>query len=97
ATALWIFAQHWHWELIGIASMGIAALALIATYFLVALGKGIRNVRQRIIAMIPLSTALGYSVMLTVISWQSYSSQPFGERGSSTLFALLVVVAAAAF
>ncbi len=97
ATALWIFAQHWQWDVIGIASMGIAALSMLATYLLVALGPAIQNIRQRMIAMIPLSAALGYSVMLTVLAWQSYSSQPFGERGSSVLFALLLVVIAAVF
>lgn len=97
ATALWIFAQHWQWEVIGIVSMGIAALAMLATYLLVALGPSIQSVRQKMIAMIPLSAALGYSVMLTVLAWQSYSSQPFGERGSSVLFALLLVVIAAVF
>ncbi len=97
ATTIWIFAQHWRWELIGIVSMAIAVLAIAVSYFMVALGPGIKTIRQRMIAMIPLSAALGYSVMLTVLSWQNYSSQPFGERGSSVLFTLLVVVAAAAF
>lgn len=97
ATVLWIFAQHWRWEVIGIASMGVAALSILATYLLVALGPGIKSIRQKMIAMIPLSAALGYSVMLTVLAWQSYSSQPFGERGSSVLFALLLVVIAAIF
>lgn len=97
ATALWIFAQHWQWDVIGIASMGVAALSMLSTYLLVALGPNIQNMRQRMIAMIPLSAALGYSVMLTVLAWQSYSSQPFGQRGSSVLFALLLVVIAAIF
>lgn len=97
ATTLWIFAQHWRWEIVGIGSMGIAALTILTTYVLVALGPNITNLRQRIIAVIPLSAALGYSVMLTVLAWQSYSSQPFGERGSSVLFALLLVVMAAIF
>ena len=51
----------------------------------------------RALVPVTLSAALGYSVMLTVLSWQNYSSQPFGERGSSVLFTLLVVVVAAAF
>lgn len=97
ATSLWIFAQHWQWDVIGIISMGVAALATLATYLLVVLGPNIQNIRQRMIAMIPLSAALGYSVMLTVLAWQSYSSQPFGERGSSVLFTLLLVVMAAVF
>lgn len=97
ATTLWIFAQHWRWDVVGIASMAVAALSILATYFLVALSPHIKNLRQRIIAVIPLSAALGYSLMLTVLAWQSYSSQPFGERGSSVLFALLLVVIAGVF
>lgn len=95
ATSVWIFAQHWQWELTGIASMGIAAVATLASYLLVVLGPHITKIRQRMIAMIPLSAALGYSIMLTVLAWQSYSSQPFGDRGSSVLFALLLVITAA--
>lgn len=97
ATAFWIFAQHWQWEVAGIVSMAIASLATLTTYLLVVLGPNIQNLRQRMIAVVPLSAALGYSVMLTVLAWQSYSSQPFGERGSSVLFALLLVVIAAVF
>lgn len=97
STGLWIIAQHWDWEVIGIVTMAISALALFVTYLLVVLGPNITNLRQRIVAVMPLSAALGYSVMLTVLSWQSYSSQPFGERGSSALFALFIVMIAAVF
>lgn len=97
ATGLWVFAQHWHWEVVGIISAASAALAMLITYLVVSLGPHITSIRQRMIAMIPLSAALGYSVMLTVIAWQSYSDQPFGERGSSVLFAVLLVMIAAVF
>lgn len=97
ATNVWLFAQHWRWELIGIASMGIAAVAVLGSYLMVALGPHITRIRQRMVAVTPLSAALAFSIMLTVLAWQSYSTQPFGERGTSVLFALLLVMAAAVF
>lgn len=97
ASGLWIFAQHWRWTGVGILSMGIAASAIFVTYLLVALGPTISNLRQRFLAVAPLSATLGFSMMLTVLSWQSYSSQPFGERGSSVLFALALAMIAAVF
>lgn len=97
ATSLWVFAQHWQWQVVGLVSIVVALIATLATYLLVTLGPGITNIRQRIFSVIPLSAALAYSLMLTVLTWQSYSSQPFGERGSSVLFVLLLVIVAAIF
>lgn len=96
-TGLWIFAQHWQWQEIALISMLIATIAILASYLLVALGPAVTNIRQRFLAVFPLSAALVYSLLLSVLSWQSYSSQPFGERGSSVLFALLLVIIAAVF
>ena len=97
ATNLWIFSQHWQWSAVGIISIGITVAAVLVTYLLVVLGPHIKNIRQRLFAVAPLSAALGYSVMLSVLTWQSYSAQPFGERGSSLMFALVLVILAAIF
>lgn len=96
-ASIWVFAQHWQWSLTGIISIGGATAAVLATYLLVALGPQIKNLRQRLLAVAPLSAVLGYCIMLTVLSWQSYSNQPFGDRGSSALFSLLLVMIAAIF
>lgn len=95
ATGLWLFAQHWHWELVGFIGIAVAAVSLLASYLLVTLGPGIKNLRQRFLAVAPLSAALGYSVMLTILAWQSYSTQPFGERGTSVLFGVVMLIVAA--
>lgn len=96
-VGLWIFAQHWNWNVVGLLSIGIATIAVFVTYLFVALGPGVQNLRQRLLAVAPLSAALGFGLMLTALSWQSYSSQPFGVRGSSVLFTLLLVMIAAVF
>lgn len=96
-TGLWVFAQHWNWQVTGLLGIGIATLALLGSYLLVALGPAITKVRQRVLTVIPLSIALGYGAMLTVVTWQGYSSQPFGARGSSVLIVLLLTMLAAVF
>lgn len=97
ATSLWVFAQHWNWDIVGLVSILVGLAAITAAYFLVTLGPGITNIRQRIFAVIPLSAALAFGVMLTILTWQNYSSQPFGERGSSILFVFLLIVVTAVF
>lgn len=97
ATCLWIFAQHWQWEITGLISILIAFGTMLTAYFLVALGSGITKIGQRMVAVIPLSAALGVGVMLSVLTWQAYSDQPFGPRGSSILFVFLLVMIAAVF
>lgn len=97
ATCVWIFAQHWHWEITGLISILVALGSMLAAYFLVALSPGITKIGQRVAAVIPLSASLGVGVMLSVLTWQAYSDQPFGPRGSSVLFVFLLVMIAAVF
>lgn len=97
ATGLWVFAQHWNWQEIGLVSIVVAFVSTLVSYLLVTFGKGITNIRQRIFSVIPLSAALAYTLMLTILTWQDYSSQPLGDRGSSVLFVLFLVIVAAIF
>lgn len=97
ATCLWVFAQHWQWGLTALVSIGIGLASMLACYLLVVLGPGITKIWQRVLAVIPLSASLAVGVMLTILTWQGYSSQPFGPRGTSVLIVFLLIMMAAVF
>ena len=97
ASILWIFAQHWRWEEVALISMVIGLATMLTAYLLVALNKHIAKRMQRIIAVVPLSAALGFTFMLLTISWQNYSTEPFGARWTSILLIFLLLVAATIF
>lgn len=97
ASILWIFAEHWRWGEVALVSMIIAVAAVLGSYLLVALNKHIEKRMQRLIAVVPLSAALAFSIMLLTISWQNYSTEPFGARWTSILFLFLLLVIATIF
>lgn len=97
ATSIWLFAVHWNWEGTAIITMVIALGTLLASYLMVALNPDISRMWQRAFSVIPLSAAVGFTLMLLVISWQGYSAQPLGNRGTSLLLLLLLVIVAAVF
>src|SRR5699024_4521333 len=70
---------------------------MLTAYLLVVLNKHIAKRMQRIIAVVPLSAALGFTFMLLTISWQHYSTEPFGARWTSILLIFLLLVAATIF
>jgi hypothetical protein len=96
-TAIWIFAVHWRWDGTAIITIVISLGTLLASYLVVALNPDISRLGQRLFGVIPLSAAVGFAVMLLVISWQGYSTQPLGSRGTSLLLLLLLVIIAAVF
>ncbi len=97
ATMIWMFAVHWRWDGTAIITIVVTLGALLASYLVVALNPDISRLGQRLLGVIPLSAAVGFAVMLLVISWQGYSTQPFGTRGTSLLLLLLLVIIAAVF
>lgn len=94
ASIVWIIAQHWRWDEVALIAMVVSLIAILATYLLVALNKQISKVMQRVFAVVPLSAALGFTFMLLTISWQNYSTEPFGNRGTSIMFLFLLLVVA---
>lgn len=96
-TAIWIFAVHWRWDGTAIITIVVTLGTLLASYLVVALNPDISRLGQRLFGVIPLSAGVGFAVMLLVISWQGYSAQPLGTRGTSILFLLLLVIIAAVF
>ncbi len=94
---VWIFAQHWRWEEVAFGAMLIGVAAILVTIMMIALSPLITKMWQRLLAVLPLSAALGFGIMLLTLSWQGMSSQPFGTRGTSILFLLLLVIVAAVF
>lgn len=97
ASMTWLVAQHWRWEEVAFAAMLISVAALLVTILMIALSPLITRMWQRVFAVLPLTAALGYGIMLLTLSWQEMSSQPFGTRGTSLLFLLLLVIVAAVF
>ena len=97
AASVWIFAQHWRWEEVALGAMVISVAALLVTVLMIALSPQITKMWQRLFAVLPLTAALGFGIMLLTLSWQEMSSQPFGTRGASILFLLLLVIIAAVF
>lgn len=94
-SVVWLFAQHWQWETAAVAGGIGAVLAAGIAYAMVAISKRATNLWQRLLAILPLSVGLGYSVILAVLAWQQYSSQPFGERGTSVLVLFIAVLLSA--
>lgn len=94
-ACLWVFAQHWRWEEISVVAMLVSLAAVLLSYLTVALNHNITRVWQRVFALVPLSVALGFTIMLLTLSWQGYSNQPFGERGASIIFLVLLLIVAA--
>lgn len=97
AASVWIFAQHWRWEEVAFIAILVSVAAMLATIMMIALSPRITTVWQRLVAVLPLTASLGYGIMLLTLSWQQMSSQPFGTRGTSILFLLLLVIIAAVF
>ena len=97
AASVWIFAQHWRWEEVAFGAMLVSVAAMLLTILMIALSPHITKMWQRLFAVLPLSAALGFGIMLLTLSWQGMSSRPFGTRGTSILFLLLLVIIAAVF